>query len=229
MTKKIPRIVLAINYVNYSDVKKKNWQKVSMDVLVKNSLANVQLVTFNYKDDEVHVPQQFMVFKMLERNSQKTIGNTRPLPYVKDIFDFSSQMNCDVFGYLNSDIMVHKEFFDVFDNYKKIDAYLFSRTDIADVNVGSFNDKNFHVVWKEHPGFDGIFFRRKWWLINRKRFNDNLVLGEPEWDYYYDKIIRQSTGQIIKKRKLYHVHHDTIWNLTSTGAVNNRKINGAVA
>ena len=229
MTKKIPRIVLAINYVNYSDVKKKNWQKIAMDVMVKNSPSNVQLVTFNYKDDEVNVPQQFRVFKMLERNSQKTIGNTRPLPYVKDIFDFASQMNCDVFGYLNSDIMVHKEFFDVFDNYKKIDSYLFNRIDIADVSVATFNSKNFHIVWKDHPGFDGIFFRRKWWLINRKRFNDGLIVGEPEWDYYYNKVIRQSTGQIIKKRKLHHVYHNTIWNLTSNGAVNNRKINGAVA
>ena len=224
----IPQIIVAINYVNYSNYLRKRWQEAALRTLANNAPSNVKIVCLNYSDEEVDVPDSFLVLKQLKRDSQKEIGNSRRLPYIKEIFDACSLMSCDVFGYLNSDILVHRKFFDVFKT-KKIDAYLFNRVDINEVPIQNFNGYDFKVIWNGHPGFDGVFFRTKWWLKNRNKFHDDLILGEAEWDYYYNKKIQESTDRIYKKRWLYHVFHETTWTLDSRGAKNNRKINGSIS
>lgn len=220
-------IALAINYVNYSDSslymkRKGERQKVALDVLEENSPSNVGLFTFNYKGEKVDVSKRFHVLKKLQRNSQKEILNDRPLPYVKELFDLCSEIYCDAFGFMNSDILLTKDFFDLFD--RSIDAYVFYRTDISEVTVGSFNKKEFRVVDPNHAGNDAFFFRRDWWLENRKHFHDDLILGETEWDTCYREIIKRIAPRHMIKRSLYHVYHDAKWKLDSKGALNNLNI-----
>jgi len=220
-----PKIIVALNPVNYKDGRKRQHQEAAFDILERNKPSNVDIACFNYPTDDVNVPPTFKVFKCLERNSAKTIRNTRPLPYISDIFNHCSHMEADVIGYINSDVLLSKEFFSLFS--KDIDAYMFSRTDITPVNHSKLEKKDFRVVWNEHPGYDGFFFRRAWWSKNRKKFSAGLILGEPEWDYYYRKRIVALTDKRMNKRALYHVFHNTIWTLESPGAIHNRTINGA--
>jgi hypothetical protein len=231
------KIVLAINYVNYvnydknANFKKKKWQEIAIDSMINNKPDDkeVELISINYPTDEVNLPDEFKVCKILERNSKITIGNNRDLPYVKDLFNFCATLDCDVFGYINSDILITKDFYSNFS--EDIDAYLFSRTDISDVSVEELNNKQFRVVWDIHPGFDGIFFKKSWWLRYNKFLSNDMILGEPEFDLYYNDVITylKKNCKVCRKRVLYHVFHDTLWTMVSPGAINNRKIRGTLA
>ena len=99
-------LVIALNYVGYSDLKRRAYQEIAMRILDANKPWNCMVHVFNFPWETVHVPDRFTVSKTLSRNSKETIGNTRNLPYIKEIFDACSQLPCDVFGYVNSDILL---------------------------------------------------------------------------------------------------------------------------
>ena len=224
---KEPKIIVAINYVNYGNKKKQDHQEMALRVLASNRPSNVELVSFNYINENVFPPPCFKVFKMLKRNSRATIHNNRDLPYIKDIFNLCSEMKSDVFGYMNSDILVNRDFFNGM--HVNRDAFLFQRIDIKSIaDASSFNKGHYKVYMKDHPGFDAIFFNRIWWRKNSNKFDGGLIVGEPEWDFYYVKKIRSLSRNFKIKRALYHVFHKTIWTLNSTGSINNRKINGTI-
>ena len=119
-------------------------------------------------------------------------------------------------------------------NYKfmcmdDIDACIFSRIDIHEVNKDEFlmgKTKVNESFYEKgiHDGADGFFFTRKWWLHNNYRFHDDMILGDPYWDFYYRKIINVSTKKVFRAHSLYHIYHATTWNFESPGAVNNKNI-----
>jgi hypothetical protein len=216
------KILVAVNYVNYKDKERKYAQDIALQMMVKNKPDNVQLISFNYEDENVNLLKPFIIKKILKRDSSKIIGNNRRLPYIKEIFDLCSKEDVDIFGYFNSDIIVDKDFFNRFNNN---DVYLFQRIDGANISEHNFPLKSFHIVCREHPGFDGVFFKKEWWLDNRDQFHDDLILGEAFWDYYYKKIVDINSDKILIQRAIYHMYHDTIWDLKSKGAINNKNIN----
>lgn len=226
---KKPHIIVAINYVNYNDPDKKKWQKNAINTLLTNKPSNVEIVSFNFPDEEIKLPSEIRVFKTLKRNSRKVLGNNRDLPFVKEIFDQCAQLRGNIFGYINSDILIPKDTFNLFTWQNNV--YLFQRTDISDVSVKQYNNRKYKKVWDKHPGFDAIFFRKQWWNQYNHKFNSELVLGEPEWDYYYYKRIRRITKlkKVLVGRHIDHIFHKTIWTLNSKGAINNRVINGSIA
>ena len=181
---------------------------------------NIKLFTFNYEDDVVNVPRNFRVLKTLRRHS-KDIGNDRDLPYIKEIFDNCSLFECDVFGYINSDILLDKSFFNLFK--ESIDAYVFYRKEIIDTKSHDFINGDFEYVWggDKHVGNDAIFFNKDWWIGNRHKFPDSLILGETEWDTCYRRIIKGESNNFLMERSLWHVFHHTNWKLDSKGALNN--------
>jgi len=224
---KKPKIAICVNYANYQDDNKLRWQRNALEVLALNAPSSVDLCVINFKEDKVEVPARFEVVRRIHRNSKKSLNNTRPLPYIKDLLNVCVSRPCDIFGYLNSDILVKPDFFDRFDK-RKIGAFLFSRFDISDICVADFQDNREKVIWDGHPGFDGIFFRKDWWQKYRTGFDPGMILGEPEWDFYYCNQIKQRTRRYFAERVLYHVFHPTIWTLDSPGAEMNRRINGTL-
>lgn len=214
------RMVIAINYVNYSDPYKRRLQDTAINILDRVSPPDVMLTSFNLPEDIVNVPAHWRAFNNLKNNSKKIIGNDRSLPYIYEIFDACSQLKwCNSFGYINSDILINKGFFDLFSN--DIDAYIFYKKDIEEVNYDKLMSGNFHIVWSDPPGQDGFFFKRTWWLKHKNLFPKELILGETEWDTCYNSILQYTTKNIMIKRALYHVYHERKWNLTSPGAKNN--------
>jgi len=226
------KLVIAINYVDYPSGVKKDLQDTAIAVLRATKPPYVHLVTVNYKHEKVNIGKKFDVLRMLKRNSVEQIGNNRPLPYIKDVFNavYKSQIMTrnDIFGYINSDILINKKFYKHFSFTKKVGCYMFSRVDIKKVSAANFVNGQEVVISRSHPGIDGFFFRKDWWTHYSKELHDDLILGEPEWDYYYRKIICKHTKHIVEKRALHHIDHKTVWKLNSKGAINNRKINGTI-
>jgi len=216
------KILAAINYVNYKDPSKKGKQDLCVSLLIQHKVDCVKLVSFNYPDDQVTLPPSFTIIKTLKRNSAKEIGNWKPLPYIKEIFDQCAKEDVKIFGYMNSDVLIENGFYDRLNGCS--DVYLFQRIDISEVNKQTLNKHVFNIVNKEHPGFDGIFFDKRWWVNNQHRFNPDMILGEPFWDYYYKELACRYSKKVTIQRALYHIHHETKWNLISPGAENNQKI-----
>lgn len=216
------RYLIAINYVNYQSEYKRRSQDTAISVLVRNKPHNAILTSVNFSNEQVNVPPDFHIVPMLQNDAQKKIGNNRRMPYIKEIMDICSNMPSDVFGYMNSDILLKKDFFDVFK--KNIDAYVFYKKDIESLSVDDFIDGKIKVINESPDGVDAFFFSRKWWIANRSFFPSELVLGESEWDTCYNSIIQKVTTNYALNRTLYHINHDRIWTLDSRGAVNNKLI-----
>jgi hypothetical protein len=219
-------IALIVNWVDFKDLEKKKNQEVALSVLENNAPKNVSLYSFNLSGEKVDLNGRFNTCYNLVRDSAKEIGNTRHLPYVKEIFDNAAKISCDILGYINTDILLTKDFFNLFD--KDYDAYIFGRYEIAQLK--DFNKKEFKVIEKpyvefgEHPGYDAFFFNTKWWLANRNSFHDDFIAGEPYWDMYYYKKSSQLTSKLLNQRSLYHVFHRVIWNTNSNGVKNNQNL-----
>lgn len=219
---RLPKIFLAINYVNYSDVVKKHNQSVAISVLDKIKTKNVTLASINFLEDKVSLPNSFNVFRMLKKDSRRDLGDSRRMPYIKEIFDLCSKTNCDIFGYINSDILLKKDFFNSFNDIH--DAFVFYKRDIEKVSTEDFLNCKIKIVNKAPDGCDGFFFKKSWWLKNGDIFPKNLILGESEWDTCYNSIIQKTVKDYVLKRELCHVVHERIWKTDSIGAKNNTLI-----
>ena len=223
---------MATSYADYQDKQKKQQQDFALSLLAKNSPKNVTLVLFDHVtkrdyDPRRKIPPRFNFFQVLNRDAKNSISNNRDLPFVKDFFDTASKLRADVIGFINSDILIRKDFFSLFN--KKIDAYVFSRIDIRPTNERDIQKGKVTVAENTYPngvhdGADGFFFKTKWWNQNRHLFHDDLVLGEPYWDHYYRSVIRKNCRNKLVKHSVYHVWHHTTWTFDSPGAILNRNI-----
>lgn|GEM_PF-3201656 len=220
------KLAIAINYVDYTNADKKERQNVAISVLVKNRPKNSILASFNFPEDQVDVPPVFSVFKMLQGDAQKDLGNNRRMPYVREILDLCSGLNCDVFGYMNSDILLSKDFFSVFKHPH--DAFVFLKKDIEKVGLTDFLNGNIKIVNENPYGVDAVFFNTKWWKSHRGLFPSKIVLGETEWDTCYNATIQKDCQNYALERSLYHPYHDRIWTIDSRAAIHNALIWDAV-
>lgn len=221
------QIVIAINYVDYSDVRRKMAQEEALNVLSRRPTEFVSLVNFDFMgsskpkifdqyglDGIIHLP-------ILKRDSSVLINSSKRFPYIKEILNYCNRIKCDVFGYINSDILVPLGIYDILS--ANFDAFIFSRSEIGEIDSDSFIANNQKVIYggNSHCGADGFFFRKSWWDENRDKFPDNLLIGATEWDTVYRTIIKNSGARYIEERSLYHVYHDQTWTTTSPSALNN--------
>ena len=209
------KILIAINYVDYCMENKRIAQDLCIESLKKYE-KEVSLASINFVDDIIDL--DFKVIKKLKRDCQKEIGNNRRLPYIKELLDICSNIECDVFGYINSDVLINDDFLNDLDNFnKEINACIFYKKDVK------INGDKIDIVNEYPHGQDGFFFNRKWWISNRDFYPSNLILGETEWDTCYNSITQKVSNCLIK-RSLLHIDHERIWSLDSRGAINNKII-----
>jgi hypothetical protein len=227
-------IVLAFNPVDYSDNGRKRVQDEAIKAFARLS-KRFYPVAFGFMGDKEYpllnslgVPS----LNILRRDCQKEISNNRKLPYLSEIFNYCSKIDCDIFGYINSDILIGQDFINTFN--EEYDAYIYSRYEIGEISCGDFlsGANNIQKVWggDRHEGRDAFFFNRGWWIDNGDKFPSSLLLGETEWDTVYrfmimhgDKFFK-NIPTYMDKRVLYHVFHNSQWNISSNGALSNIKI-----
>ena len=218
------QLYIGVNCVPFNNQKALYRQEKAMQVLLANKPDNCEIINFCYANEKMKQYEKLKTI-YLTRNSQD-IGNNRPLPYIKEIMDALSDLceKQDIFGYINSDILLTKDFFDMF---KDEEAFVFSRTEITNIDsVEQFNKNQYKMLWggDTHAGADGFFFRKEWWVNNSKHFDNDFILGESEWDTAYRHLIMHLTDNYVNKRELFHVYHDAKWTTTSIGAQNNIKL-----
>ena len=213
-------VVIACNPVQYSNPKRMNNQKEALCVMA--SLPKwLFSVAFGFKYDVCQEWHGIRAINLLKRNSRIEIGNDRDLPYVKEILNLCAKIDCSKIGYINSDILIGKEFTEAIQEDN--DAFIFSRNDIAEIGAHEFINGQRKIIYggDKHIGADGFFFDRQWWIKNEHMFPEDLILGDTEWDTCWRKIIKDSGCRYIERRVLFHVYHNQKWTLTSPGAMNN--------
>lgn len=217
------RIVIGFSFVRYTDIRRIIAQENAISVLASHP-DNVFPISFDFqKSEKMKVLEDFKIpqLNILKRDSSIEIQNNRRLPYIKEILNNCYKINCDVFGYINSDILVSQDVYNILQ--QDFDAYIFSRSDIGEVSADDFINKRYKVIYggDKHIGADGFFFNRSWWNANKDKFPDGLLIGTTEFDTCYRVIIKNSGAKYLEKRVLYHTYHDQTWTTTSPSALNN--------
>ena len=218
------RIVVGFSFVDFFDKRRRLHQETALNILASHPPL-VFPVSFGFSKssqrpkilEELKIPH----LNILNKNSSNIINNNRDLPYIKEILDRCSSIDCDVFGYINSDILIPAVVYDILQ--LNFDAYIFSRSDIGEIDPQSFLEGKINVIHggNQHSGADGFFFKKSWWNCNRNRFPDNLIMGSPEWDTVYRTVIKKSPCRYLEARALFHVYHTQTWAETSPSALNN--------
>jgi hypothetical protein len=151
-------------------------------------------------------PEGVTVCPVLKRHAVSELGVKRDLPFLKELLGTMAQTPCDLFGYLNSDILMDKACMHLLRNGKG--AYAFSRYDIAPCSYADFQAGNFKITHYAHSGFDAVFFTPSWWRRYSQVLPYDLLIGEGVWDNYYDSAIRAVTPkQSYSGKHLYHREH----------------------
>jgi hypothetical protein len=218
-------IIVSFFPVNYTDTNREKCQEEAIKCLFMRTLPFIPLA-LGFKEDKPHPFIKKIKIKSLNsvKTSFKTIG-ARKLPYIKEILNQVSALNCEKFGYINSDVFLSEFAYDILQKQDK-DAYIFSRSDIEPITAKDFFNLNFKVVSNgdKHAGADGFFFKKEWWCKNKDSFPDNLIVGATEWDTCYRFIIKHISNNYYEGRNLYHVQHKPSWDTISPEAINNIKI-----
>lgn len=177
--------------------------------------------------DAVPVPVADGVF----RSSKETIGDTRPMPYLRDMLDYAASLALpeDIIMLTNDDICfvpgAEEKILAEFQSGVSC-AYAWRRNffhplkhQIKDIRVGT-----------EDGGVDLIAFRTDVWKAYRENFPD-FILGCEAWDYVYRMLIPELNGNRPGLHDLiYHEFHDPIWRQNKVRAMNpGQKFNRALA
>lgn len=221
----MPKVVIIVNPVSFTNPRRTIAQNVALETMSRLP-SQFKTIAISYKNEicPVKLPNGISHHSVLKRDSGIEIENSRPLPYIKEMIDFASSLDFDIIGYINSDILLGRQFIESI-NIEK-DCYIFSRSDIGEIGATQLIQGLAKIIYggDKHAGADGFFFNKKWWVKNRDLFPDDLIIGETEWDTCYRHIIKCNTENYIEKRCLYHVYHDAKWDTKSKGAQNNIRI-----
>lgn len=164
--------------------------------ICKTKNNNIELFLIKNKQDNI-VYENF--------NTLEVEHNTK-YPLVNKLFDSLSSTDCDLFIFLNNDIIVNNTFFKLLDI--KYETYAASRAHLYELN--SLNEPLKIESYSIH-GFDLFGFTKKWWLKNRNIFPD-MYLGRSYWDtVYFTKCATNSNLRIINKLPpvIFHIEHQS--------------------
>lgn len=164
------------------------------------------------------------------RTSKDTIGDTRPLPYLRDMLDYAASFALpeDIIMLTNDDICfvpgaedrLISEFSQGGCGYAWRRNFFFPlKHQLKDIRTGL-----------EDGGVDLIAFRPDIWRRHREQFPD-FILGCEAWDYVYRTLIPELNGGRLGLHDLiYHEYHDPVWRRNKVRAVNlGQKFNRALA
>ena len=141
----------------------------------------------------------------------------RPLPYLRDVLDAGAAvLDCDVFCYLNSDLLIDKADVRLLKS-GVAKAYVLKSHEIDPCSFEDFERRCFLIDVDPRSGFDAVAFDRSWWREGgRRNFPEKFILGEWRWDSAYDAIVR-SLPQGLSACGTYHRKHRSGWSSVSNG------------
>lgn len=152
------------------------------------------------------------VDEVFSRTSKTAVGDTRVLPFVKDVIDFCASKIPDERDYVvltNDDTCFVPELQGMIDCAVLSDRPAFAhrwdffRSIVAPIRSGEM------LKAKWYPGSDLFVFSKRWWLRNRDDFPD-LILACEYWDCVLRQMIKRSGGLELPSA-IYHEWHDSAW------------------
>lgn len=164
--------------------------------ICKEKFSNVELYLIKNKTDNISYDK----FNTLE------IEHTTKYPLVNKLLDALSTTECDLFIFLNNDIILNTSFFKLLND--EIETYAASRAHLYELN--SLTDPLKIESYSVH-GFDLFGFKTTWWKLNKHLFPD-MYLGRSYWDtVYFTKCITASKHLVINKQPpvIFHVEHQS--------------------
>ena len=216
-------IVVLFCPVAYQTEKRIRAQEAAIKTLAA-APRNVIPLALGFRGDPIHPLVQSLNIQyldILKRDPAILIG--RRLPYIKEILDVGAKLDCEKFGYINSDILIHPDTLAEMEQNRKPDVFLLSRFEIAEISSNDFlrHKQVVFIGGDKHQGVDGFIFKKSWWIDNRSKFSSDLLIAATEWDTYYRFLVKKLTDNYIETRVLYHVLHTQSWSTTTPDALNN--------
>jgi hypothetical protein len=195
------KIILAINSYK-SENEHSTGQKLCVESLrkIKSKFNNVELVNITLQGVNVEL-EGFTNLHTIKRSAQEIIPeyfnhpgltelraqlepkfkDIKRLISVKDLCDELSKLDCNVFAFFNDDIVVSDRFVKQIMEDPDYDCYPASRIHTFNMTSlsGDFTPESYSV-----HGFDGIAFKKDFWLKHHNNF-PALILGRSYWDNHY--------------------------------------------
>ena len=191
------KIAIGINgYKQYNDLVQREKLCLESLKICKEKNPNVELFLIKNKQDNI----------TYEKFNTLDIEYNTKYPLVNKLFDSLSTTDCDLFIFLNNDIIVNNTLFKLLE--KQYETYAASRGHLYELN--SLNEPLKIESYSIH-GFDLFAFKKNWWLNNRYLFPD-MYLGRSYWDIvYFTKCATNSYIRIINKLPpvIFHVEHQS--------------------
>ena len=173
------------------------------------------------------------------------IGDSRPLPYLKDVLSFAMQQagDDDIIFFTNDDNMLHPDLPSFLKFHVSVyGALAMRRCEFQRPPPPLTSREHWVGMHTSHCGRDLFAFQCSWL---KERFDSipDFILGAPEWDFGITCLIRQSFGITSDSRNIFdlvwpaeigpsyvgHVMHQSVWakpnvNTSSPANKHNRRL-----
>lgn len=194
--------------------------------VIQKKYPNVKMYNIQFADDAENWNPDNTIENIHEykRSSKDILPNyDKKLPFVRDGFDILSKTDCDVFVYINSDILITDRLIKYILSTPDLQATTSQRLDIKPIN--NLNEpilaERFEVA-----GFDTFIFNKQWYLKHRVLFED-FLLGKVYFDHAYAAIIKIFGGnhKILNylPNHTAHIFHGHQSHIDDDGNFHNKK------
>jgi len=191
------KISIGINgYKQESDLLPREKFCIDSLKICKQKNNNIELFLIKNKKDDINYED----FSTLE------IEHSTRYPFVNDLFDSLEKTDCDLFCFLNNDIILNNTFFKLLD--PQYDTYIASRAHLHELN--SLNEPLKIESYSIH-GFDLFCLKKSWWIQNKHIF-PKMYLGRSYWDtVFFTKCATKSNALVINKQPpvIFHIEHQS--------------------
>jgi hypothetical protein len=191
------KISIGINgFKKYEDLEKREKFCINSLKICQQKNNNVKLFLVKNKKDNINYEK----FNNLE------IEHYTQYPFVNDILDSLATTDCDLFCFLNSDIILNNTFFKFLES--EWETYAASRAHLYELNS---LDEPLKIESYSVHGFDLFSFKKEWWLKNKNIF-PKMYLGRSYWDtVFFTKCATYSNIRVLNKLPpvIFHIEHQS--------------------
>lgn len=199
------QILLTTN--TFSSYKRQDLAVQKMQLLQKKN-SNVKCALIQFEGEETSYEEcDIDKLRVLNRSSKTDLNVTKQLPYIKDLFNVSSDYSDEIFVFSNSDIILSQKLINYINN-NDIEAVGISRIDISPIEDLKENSR---IIRMEPAGFDTWVVSKKWWIKHSSLFPD-MLLGRPEFDVVYTALmdLNSKNIHISTEHLTYHPIHKIV-------------------
>ena len=201
----------------------------------KENGVNVELLSINYPEDDVIVPDYFTRLPYLSKSTQTefpNISGAKKLPIIQEIFDtILRESDADYIIFSNSDIGVQSHFYTSVNDIIKGGKYanfIINRRDNIPKFMGDKRVSKDDLDWicnqkgVKHPGKDCFIISRG--VLEQIDMNV-MFTGYPPWGYVLHTIMQKidkNTHLFADAQLTFHIGSDMVWKKDKGNKLSNK-------